>query len=31
VELREFCDGYFTTDSEVEEYCINKNIPLEEN
>jgi len=30
VELREFCDGYFTTDTEVEEYCIKKNIPLEE-
>nr|WP_287413380.1 hypothetical protein [Pseudodesulfovibrio sp.] len=27
-ELIEFCDSYLTDDSEVEEYCKNKNIPV---
>jgi hypothetical protein len=27
--LEEFCDGYFKNDSEFEEYCREKNIPLE--
>ena len=28
-ELDEFCDKYFTTDSEVLKYCKDKNIPIE--
>lgn len=29
-EFEEFCDSYFKTDSEIEKYCIEKNIPIEE-
>ena len=29
-ELDEFCDNYFTNDSEVEMYCIEKHIPKED-
>lgn len=29
-EFDEFCDDYFTTDTEVEHYCIEKHIPLNE-
>jgi hypothetical protein len=29
-EFEEFCDSYFTTDSEIEKYCKEKNIPFEE-
>lgn len=28
-ELDQFCDDYFTNDSEIEKYALNKNIPLE--
>lgn len=28
-ELEEFCDSYFSNDSEVAEYCKEKNIPVE--
>jgi hypothetical protein len=28
-EFDEFCDKYFTSDSEIENYCIDKNIPFE--
>jgi len=28
-EFEEFCDNYFTTDSEIGEYCNEKNIPYE--
>jgi hypothetical protein len=28
-ELDEFCDNYFTNDSEIEKYCKDKNIPIE--
>lgn len=30
-ELDEFCDRYFESDSEVETYCLNKNITFESN
>lgn len=29
-ELEEFCDGYFSSDTEVENYCKEKNIPTQE-
>jgi hypothetical protein len=29
-ELDEFCDGYFENDSEIEKYCKEKNIPIDE-
>ena len=29
-ELDEFCDDYFINDTEIDEYCKNKNIPIEE-
>lgn len=29
-EFEDFCDNYFLTDSEVEKYCEEKNIPFEE-
>lgn len=29
-EFKEFCDNYFKTDSEIEAYCKEKNIPTEE-
>ena len=29
-EFEEFCDDYFKTDSEIEKYCHDKNIPIEE-
>ena len=29
-ELDEFCDDYFTSDSEVDKYCKDKQIPTEE-
>ena len=29
-EFEEFCDTYFATDSEIEKYCKEKNIPFEE-
>ena len=29
-EFEEFCDTYFATDSDIEKYCIEKNIPFEE-
>jgi hypothetical protein len=29
-ELDEFCDEYFSTDTEVEAYCILKHIPTNE-
>jgi len=29
-EFEEFCDEYFKTDSEIEKYCKEKNIPIEE-
>ncbi len=29
-ELDEFCDDYFENDTEIENYCIDKNIPIEE-
>jgi hypothetical protein len=28
-ELEEFCDSYFMSDTEIERYCKEKNIPLE--
>ena len=28
-ELETFCDSYFTQDSEIEKYCLNKHIPTE--
>ena len=28
-ELDEFCDGYFRSDSEIEKYCSDKNIPFD--
>ena len=28
-ELSEFCDKYLTNDTEIEQYCIEKNIPIE--
>jgi hypothetical protein len=28
-ELNEFCDKTFTNDSEIEEYCQEKNIPID--
>jgi len=30
-ELEEFCDKYFESDTEIEKYCNDKNIPIEEN
>ena len=30
-ELDEFCDNYFLNDEEIEKYCKEKNIPIEEN
>ena len=30
-ELNEFCDAYFDTDSEIEKYCNDKHIPIDEN
>jgi hypothetical protein len=30
-ELDEFCDGYFTNDTEVENYCAEKHIPTNPN
>jgi hypothetical protein len=29
-ELEEFCDDYFLNDTEIEQYCKQKNIPLDE-
>ncbi|MEE9362093.1 MAG: HTH domain-containing protein [Cellulophaga sp.] len=29
-EFEEFCDSYFKADSEIEKYCKEKNIPIEE-
>ncbi|MBC8484550.1 MAG: hypothetical protein H8D45_00720 [Bacteroidetes bacterium] len=29
-ELDEFCDSYFESDTEIEKYCKEKNIPIEE-
>lgn len=29
-EFEDFCDAYFSTDSEIEKYCSEKNIPFEE-
>ena len=29
-ELDEFCDSYFEIDTEIEKYCIDKNIPIED-
>jgi hypothetical protein len=29
-ELDEFCDSYFTNDTEIEKYCKDKNIPTDE-
>jgi len=29
-ELNEFCDDYFENDTEIENYCKDKNIPIEE-
>ena len=29
-ELDEFCDNYFVNDTEIEDYCKEKNIPLEQ-
>ena len=29
-ELDEFCDHYFVNDTEVENYCIEKYIPINE-
>ncbi len=29
-ELDEFCDEYFENDTEVETYCREKNIPIED-
>jgi hypothetical protein len=29
-ELEEFCDDYFFNDTEIEQYCKQKNIPLDE-
>lgn len=29
-ELNEFCDKYFTSDTEIEKYCREKHIPMEE-
>ena len=28
-ELEEFCDNYFTNDTEIEKYCIEKHIPID--
>lgn len=28
-EFNDFCDSYFATDSEIEKYCKDKNIPIE--
>ena len=30
-ELNEFCDEYFDNDTEIEEYCKDKQIPIDEN
>jgi len=30
-ELNEFCDEYFDNDTEIEEYCKEKHIPIDEN
>jgi len=30
-ELNEFCDDYFENDSEIEKYCKDKFIPIDEN
>jgi hypothetical protein len=30
-ELDEFCDNYFDSDAEIEKYCKEKNIPIDEN
>jgi hypothetical protein len=30
MEFEEFCDSYFATDSDIEKYCKEKNIPFEE-
>lgn len=29
-ELESFCDSYFSQDSEIEKYCLSKNIPIEQ-
>ena len=29
-EFEDSCDSYFNTDSQIEEYCTEKNIPWEE-
>ena len=29
-ELNDFCDGYFATDSEIEQYCKDRHIPIEQ-
>ncbi len=29
-ELNDFCDGYFATDSEIEQYCKDRQIPIEQ-
>lgn len=29
-EFEDFCDDYFKTDSDIEKYCLEKNIPFEE-
>nr|WP_320119535.1 HTH domain-containing protein [uncultured Marinifilum sp.] len=31
MEFDKFCDEYFKSDSEIEKYCKDKNIPIEEN
>ena len=31
LELEQFCDSYFTNDTEIVEYCKKKNIPIEKN
>ncbi|MCT4615897.1 MAG: hypothetical protein N4A49_13620 [Marinifilaceae bacterium] len=31
MEFGKFCDEYFKTDSEIQKYCIDNNIPTEEN
>ena len=28
-ELEVFCDSYFVQDSQIEEYCLSKHIPVE--
>lgn len=30
-ELAEFCDNYFENDTDVENYCSAKHIPIDEN